>query len=124
LLFSGVSTLEYNYTKLRFDSSWLRVNDMANQKHLDMLKQGIEIVLMVETGLSPMQSIAASTSNAARALGLQDEIGTIEVGKCADLLIIDGDPLANIGVLTMKHHIRVVMQNGQVMVGNELKHDL
>jgi imidazolonepropionase-like amidohydrolase len=84
----------------------------------------IELVLMVEAGLSPMQSIVASTSNAARALGLQDEIGTIEVGKYADLLVVDGDPLADIDVLTMKDRIRIVMQNGQVMVGNELKHDL
>ena len=52
----------------------------------------IELVLMVEAGLSPMQSIVASTSNAALALGLQNEIGTIEIGKCADLLIIDDGP--------------------------------
>src|SRR6266849_4069664 len=56
----------------------------------------IELVLMVEAGLSTMQSIVASTSNAARALGLQDEIGTIEVGKYADLLVVNGDPLADI----------------------------
>jgi imidazolonepropionase-like amidohydrolase len=79
----------------------------------------IELVLMVEAGLSPMQSIVASTSNAARALGLQDEIGAIEVGKCADLLIVDGDPLAEISVLTKKERIRVVMQNGRVVVGNK-----
>jgi imidazolonepropionase-like amidohydrolase len=84
----------------------------------------IELVLMVEAGLSPMQSIVASTSNAARALGLQDEIGTIEVGKLADLLVVDGDPLADISVLTKKEHRCMVLQNGQVMVGNELIHDL
>ena len=72
----------------------------------------IELVLMVEAGLSPMQSIVASTSNAALALGLQHEIGTIEVGKCADLLVIDGDPLADIKVLTQKECIRMVMHNG------------
>ena len=73
---------------------------------------------MVEAGLSPMQSIVASTSNAALALGLQDEIGMIEVGKCADLLIIDGDPLADISVLTQKERIRMVMQNGCIVVEN------
>jgi imidazolonepropionase-like amidohydrolase len=77
----------------------------------------IELVLMVESGLSPMQSIVASTSNAALALGLQDEIGRIEVGKCADLLVIDGDPLADISVLTHKERIRMVMQNGCIVVG-------
>jgi imidazolonepropionase-like amidohydrolase len=79
----------------------------------------IELVLMVEAGLSPMQSIVASTSNAARALGLQDEIGTIEVSKCADLLVVDGDPLADNGVLTKKERIRMVMQCGRVVVDNK-----
>jgi imidazolonepropionase-like amidohydrolase len=80
----------------------------------------IELVLMVEAGLSPMQSIVASTSNAALALGLQDEIGTIEVGKCADLLVIDGDPLTDIHVLTQKERIRMVMHNGRIIVNNAL----
>ena len=78
----------------------------------------IELVLMVEAGLSPMQSIVASTSKAAMALGLQDEVGMIEVGKFADLLIIDGDPLADISVLTHKERIRMVMQNGCIVVEN------
>ncbi|MGZ3609538.1 MAG: metal-dependent hydrolase family protein [Ktedonobacteraceae bacterium] len=78
----------------------------------------IELVLMVEAGLSPMRSIVASTSNAALALGLQDEIGTIENGKCADLLVIDGDPLADINILTQKERIRLVMRNGCIVVEN------
>jgi imidazolonepropionase-like amidohydrolase len=79
----------------------------------------IELVLMVEAGLSPMHSIVASTSNAARALGLQHEIGTIEAGKCADLLVVDGDPLADIGVLTKKERIRMVIQRGRVVVDKQ-----
>ncbi len=70
---------------------------------------------MVEAGLSPMQSIVASTSNAALALGLQQEIGTIEVGKCADLLVIDGNPLADINVLTQKERINIVMHKGSII---------
>ena len=81
-------------------------------------ENAIELVLMVEAGLSPMQSIVASTSNAALALGLQDEIGMIQVGKFADLLVIDSDPLADISVLTKKEHIRMVMQNGRIVVDN------
>ena len=73
---------------------------------------------MVEAGLSPMQSIVTSTSNAALALGLQDEIGTIEVVKFADLLVVDGDPLADINVLTHKERIRMVMQNGRIVVNH------
>jgi imidazolonepropionase-like amidohydrolase len=78
----------------------------------------IELALMVEAGLSPMQSIVASTSNAARALGLQDEIGSVEVGKCADLLLIDGDPLADISILTNKERIHMVMQNGRIVISH------
>jgi imidazolonepropionase-like amidohydrolase len=81
-------------------------------------ENAIELVLMVEAGLSPMQSIVASTSNAALALGLQNEIGTIEVGKYADLLVVDGDPLAGISVLTQKERIHMVMQNGSIVVDN------
>ena len=75
----------------------------------------IELVLMVEAGLTPMQSIVASTSNAARALGLQDEIGTVEVGKCADLLVVDGNPLDDIAVVTRKERIQMVMHKGQIV---------
>jgi len=81
-------------------------------------ENAIELVLMVEAGLSPMQSIVASTSNAALALGLQDEVGMIEVGKFADLLIIDGDPLADISILTQKERIRMVMQSGHIVVNH------
>ncbi len=75
----------------------------------------IELVLMVEAGLTPIQSIVASTSNAAYALGLQHEIGTVEVGKCADLLVIDGNPLDDITVVTRKECLRLVMHKGQIV---------
>jgi len=81
-------------------------------------ENALELMLMVEAGLSPMQSIVASTSNAALALGLQDEIGTIEIGKCADLLVIDGDPLADISVVTHKECIRMVIQTGRMVVNH------
>jgi imidazolonepropionase-like amidohydrolase len=81
-------------------------------------ENAIELALMVEAGLTAMQSIVAATSNAASALGLQDEIGTIEVGKRADLLVVDGDPLADIALLTKKERIRMVMQSGRVVVDN------
>ena len=56
-----------------------------------------ELRLLVEAGLSPMASLQAATINSARALGWQDRIGTVEVGKVADLLVLDGDPLGDIG---------------------------
>jgi imidazolonepropionase-like amidohydrolase len=63
-----------------------------------------ELQLLVErAGLSPMQALQAATSNAARAIGAQDSIGTIERGKIADLVILERDPLVDIAnTLTVK----------------------
>ena len=58
-----------------------------------------EIVLLHDHGASPMAAIQAATSSAARLLGIDGEVGTVEVGKVADLVLVDGDPLADLGVL-------------------------
>ena len=55
-----------------------------------------ELALMVQIGLSPMQAIVAATANAAELLDLGDRIGTVEPGKLADLIVVDGDPLTDI----------------------------
>ena len=54
-----------------------------------------ELELMREGGLKPMDSILACTGTAAEALGWEDRVGTIAAGKLADIVILDGDPLAN-----------------------------
>ncbi|MCG2614845.1 amidohydrolase family protein [Terrimonas sp. NA20] len=56
----------------------------------------LELELMVQAGLSPLQAITAATGNAAKAMKIDGAFGTIEKGKIADLLIIDGDPLKDI----------------------------
>lgn len=92
---------------------------MGTDAGVPFVKHGdnaVELPLMVNAGLTPMQAIVASTSNAARALGLESEIGTIEVGKRADLLILDGDPLQDIGIVTRKECIRMIVQDGNVVV--------
>ena len=53
--------------------------------------------IFIEAGFSPLEAIQIMTLNGARILGLAHEIGTIEVGKLADLVVIDGDPLTNPG---------------------------
>ena len=67
---------------------------------------------MVEMGLTPLQSIQAGTANAADLLGWSDRVGTIEAGKFADLVAVDGDPLTNIHVL---ENVRFVMKGGEVI---------
>lgn len=59
-----------------------------------------EIRTMVRVGTTPMEAIVAATRNGARALRVEHETGTLEVGKSADLLVLDGDPLTDIEVIT------------------------
>ena len=56
----------------------------------------MELEQLVAAGLTPMQAIRAATGDAARILGADRDLGTIEVGKRADLVILDGDPLVDI----------------------------
>mgnify|MGYP006368193347 FL=1 len=65
-----------------------------------------------------MRSVAASsTSAAARLLGLIQDIGSIAAGKQADLLVVEGNPLRNIGVLLKRERIAGVMQRGRFVAG-------
>jgi imidazolonepropionase-like amidohydrolase len=75
-----------------------------------------ELAMLTEVGLSPMQAIVASTRTAAECVALEDKIGTLEGGKLADVLIVDGDPLADIKTLEDKDRIKVVMKEGQIVV--------
>lgn len=62
-------------------------------------RNAIELKLLVEAGFTPMQAIEASTRVAAEALGLDHTIGTIEAGRLADVIVVDGDPASDIEVL-------------------------
>ena len=75
-----------------------------------------EIQYLVEKGMSPMQAIQAATVWAAECVGLEKQIGTVAAGKLADLVVVDGDPLRNIGVLRDQERIRLVMKGGEVCV--------
>ena len=61
-----------------------------------------------------MTAIQAATSSAARLLGVDDEVGTVEVGKWADVILVDGDPLADLRVLARPVE---VWQRGQPILG-------
>jgi imidazolonepropionase-like amidohydrolase len=58
-----------------------------------------EVALLRDHGASPMTAVKAATSSAARLLGIDGEVGTVAVGKLADLVLVDGDPLVDVGVL-------------------------
>ena len=70
-----------------------------------------EIELYVKAGFTPMEAIQAATLVPARALGLDRESGTLEAGKRADLIVIDGDPLADI---RNTRNVETVIANGKL----------
>ena len=76
-----------------------------------------ELERMVSFGMSPHQTILASTSAAARLIGIHDQVGTIEKGKLADLLLFDGNPLRRIELLRDRNRIIGVMQAGTFVSG-------
>ena len=76
-----------------------------------------ELERMVALGMSPMQAILASTSAAASLIGIQDQVGTIEKGKLADLLLFEGNPLRRIDLLRDRSKIIGVMQAGKWVAG-------
>lgn len=75
---------------------------------------GLELELCVEYGMTPMQAIVANTKVGADCMGLLDEFGTLETGKLADLVVVDGDPLADITILQQREKIQLVMKGGEV----------
>ena len=72
----------------------------------------LEIESMQEVGMTPMQIIVAATNNAAHVCNLGSEIGTLEVGKKADILVVDGDPLTDIGALA---RTALVLRDGVII---------
>ncbi|HJR92783.1 MAG TPA: amidohydrolase family protein [Acidimicrobiia bacterium] len=79
-----------------------------------------ELALMVEAGLSPIAALTAATATGAMALGLDDVVGTVTPGKLADLLVVDADPVADIGVLADPAAIHLVLQLGTPVGGRAL----
>ena len=73
-----------------------------------------EMEIMVKYGgYTPMEAIVANTRENAFAVGLEGELGTIEAGKLADILILDKDPLADVSVLKRGSHLSTVIKDGK-----------
>jgi len=65
-------------------------------------------------GLSPLRALSCATKTGAEILGLEKEIGTLEAGKRADVLVVDGDVLSDIALLEDRRRFVAVMQDGVV----------
>jgi imidazolonepropionase-like amidohydrolase len=71
----------------------------------------LEFGYMIEAGMKPMEAIKAATISAAELLGMKDQVGSVEVGKFADIVAVDGDPLKDAKVFGK---VVFVMKNGDV----------
>jgi|SRR5690242_5408878 len=116
--------------------NWVKMVDLEKVAFQKALKKGVKIVMgtdaggfdwkglneaeefkyYVDYGMTPMQAIRTGTSEAAALLGWSDKMGTIEAGKWADIVAVDGDPLKDIGAL---EKVRFVMKGG-VVYKNEM----
>ena len=74
-----------------------------------------ELELMVEHGMTEMEAIVSSTKTAAECLGYDEDLGTIEVGKKADFILLDQNPLEDIKVLKDPNKIKVVSIDGKIV---------
>ena len=79
----------------------------------------MEIECLVKAGLTPLQALRAATGWAAECLGLERDVGTVEKGKLADLVVVAGDPLNDVAVLQDHAHIALVLKGGET-VANRL----
>src|SRR5258705_9074490 len=75
----------------------------------------IELVHLVGAGLSPMDAIVAGTATAADVCGLGDQIGTLEPGKRADLIVAAGNPLDDIALLADADNITLTVRDGRIV---------
>jgi imidazolonepropionase-like amidohydrolase len=84
------------------------------------LATGLEIERMVHHGLPSAEALVAATRTAAEALGLGEHIGTVTEGKLADLIVVDGDPLTEPGLLRDPRRVWLVLQLGVPVAGQAL----
>ena len=73
-------------------------------------------LLVSKCDFSPMDAIVAATKHGAKACFMEEKTGTIEEGKLADIIIVDGDPLADIAILQNQEKIKMVMLEGKIEI--------
>ena len=98
------------------DNYWAAAAELSRAPKVETQDHGIGTILaiegLVELGMTPLQAIGAGTKNGAFAAGRSADLGTIERGKIADLLVLGADPLADIKNIRA---IRTLMVGGRVV---------
>ena len=80
----------------------------------EMGTNAAELAIYVDLGMSPMHALQTATINAARAIKLDKDLGSLEEGKLADIVAVDGDPIADITCLQQKKNIQLVMKESNI----------
>ncbi|MFZ3233869.1 MAG: amidohydrolase family protein, partial [Stellaceae bacterium] len=76
----------------------------------------IEIACLVRAGMTPLEALRAATGWAADCIGRGDDLGTVEKGKLADLVVVNGDPLPDVAILQKSDNIALVVKDGTIAV--------
>lgn len=74
----------------------------------------IEIACLVRAGMTPLQALRAATGWAAECIGREDDLGTVEKGKLADLIVVADNPLADVTILQNPQRIALVIKDGEI----------
>jgi imidazolonepropionase-like amidohydrolase len=80
-----------------------------------------ELLALIEFGLTTAEALVAATSGGAYALGLDEHVGTVEPGKLADLIVVDGDPVTQPRMLCERERIWLVLRLGRAVAGTALE---
>jgi imidazolonepropionase-like amidohydrolase len=88
--------------------------DYSNSPNTPYAENGKEFAAIVSAGFTPMEAIKIGTVNGAHLMKMSDQIGTLEAGKLADVVVVQGNPLEDIGILALKDHVKLVFKNGVI----------
>ena len=122
----GVSERSWHWLQAAYDAKWgslerahhAGVTIAAGSDAGFLVNHGenaCELEELVKGGFTPNEAIQAATGSAAKLLGLEEAIGTLEVGKVADVVVVAGDPLGDITVLQRLDCITHVLKDGKVV---------
>lgn len=93
--------------------------DAASPLNMHNDAMWFEMSALIDSGMTPIQVISAATKTNAEILGQFDQLGTIEPGKLADIIIVDGNPLADIDAL---QHVDIVIKDGGIWYAEDAAH--
>lgn len=124
----GVTEQSWRWLQLAYEAKWgslerarkagVKIAAGSDAGFLvDHGENAAELSELVKGGLTPLEAIRAATATAAELLGVGDEIGTLAAGRRADVIVVDGDPLAEIDLLRSRERIVYVCKDGRQVKG-------